>query len=90
MPQSNFSRQRRAAEKALLNAAEQGKLATLARLVEEGVNVNATHRRGFTALMHAAISGKLDCLEHLIAKGANLNAQNKVRRGPAATWRRGM
>ena len=38
MPQSNFSRQRRAAEKALLNAAEQGKLATLARLVEEGVS----------------------------------------------------
>ena len=62
------------AEKDLLNAAEKGKLATLTRRVEEGVNVNATHRMGFTALMHAAISGKLDCLEHLIAKGANLEA----------------
>eukprot|EP00964_Phaeocystis_antarctica_P112649 scaffold76785_cov35-Phaeocystis_antarctica.AAC.2 len=34
--------------------------------------------------------GKLDCLEHLTAKGANLKAQDRVRRGPAATWRRGV
>ena len=43
--------------------------------------------------MKAANYGKLDCLEHLIAKGANLNAQSgyaMVRRGPAATWRRGV
>ena len=40
--------------------------------------------------MYAALKGKLGGLEHLIAKGANLNAQNAVvRRGPAATWRRG-
>jgi hypothetical protein len=40
--------------------------------------------------MKAARNGKLDCLEHLVATGANLNAQNKVRRGPAAAWRRGV
>ena len=41
--------------------------------------------------MLAAKKGNLDCLEHLIAKGANLNAQDHhVRRGPAATWQRGM
>ena len=40
--------------------------------------------------MGAAEYGKLDCLEHLIAKGANVNAQTDVRRGPAATWQRGM
>ena len=42
--------------------------------------------------MLAAKCGKLDCLDHLIAKGANeyVNAQNKVRRGPAAAWRRGV
>ena len=41
--------------------------------------------------MKAADNGKLDCLDHLIAKGANVNAQSSVnvRRGPAATWRRG-
>jgi len=45
---------------------------------------------GFTALMLAAGCGELGCLEHLVAKGANLNAQNKVRRGPATAWRRGV
>ena len=41
--------------------------------------------------MYAAKEGKLDCIEHLIAKGAKLNAQQKkVRRGPAAVWRRGV
>ena len=33
-----------AKEQALLNAAEQGDLATLKRLVEEGVNLEATDR----------------------------------------------
>ena len=43
-----------------------------------------------TALIWAAIKGKLGCLEHLVAKGANVHAQTKVRRGPAAAWRRGV
>ena len=51
----------------------------------------APPQNGRTALMRAAYKGKLDCLKHLIAKGANLNAQDKyVRRGPAASWRRGV
>ena len=40
--------------------------------------------------MLAALNGNLDCLDHLIAKGADVNAQSKVRRGPAAAWRRGV
>ena len=50
----------------------------------------APPQNGNTALMTAARFGKLDCLDHLLAKGANLNVQDKVRRGPAATWRRGV
>ena len=38
--------------------------------------------------MLAAMCGKLGCLDHLIAKGAKLHALDKVRRGPAAAWRR--
>jgi hypothetical protein len=68
------------AEQDLRKAAMEGDLATLTRLVAEGVNVNATHEYGKTALMEAAWCGKLDCLDHLIAKGANLNAQNNASR----------
>ena len=59
---------------ALRNAAGEGDLATLKRLVEEGVDLEATDKYGNTALMCAAREGKLDCLALLIAKGANLDA----------------
>ena len=77
------------AEKALPEAAREGDLATLTRLVEEGVNLEASNYSGITALMKAAALGKLDCLDHLVAKGANLEAQDNVSRRPAAAWRRG-
>ena len=38
--------------------------------------------------MKAALYGELGCLDYLIAKGAKLHALDKVRRGPAAAWRR--
>uniref|UniRef100_A0A7S0NC41 Uncharacterized protein n=1 Tax=Phaeocystis antarctica TaxID=33657 RepID=A0A7S0NC41_9EUKA len=66
------------AEMALFKAASEGDLATLTRLLEEGVNLEATVN-GYNALMVAARCGKLDCLEYLIAKGASLNAQDSVK-----------
>merc|ERR1719310_1343396 len=62
------------AEQDLRLAAWAGDLATLKRLVEEGVDLEAKDDRGWTALMNAALQGKLDCLELLIAKGAKLDA----------------
>jgi len=62
------------AERDLLYAAQEGDLATLTRLVKEGVNLEAT-TNNMTALMYAAVNCKLNCLDHLIANGANLNAQ---------------
>ena len=63
----------------LCEAAENGDLATLARLLGEGVNINAEPTRGWcgsgtTALMDAARNGKLDCLDYLITQGAYVNA----------------
>jgi uncharacterized protein len=41
-------------------------------LIEQGVDVNATHRRsGFTALMAAACYGRVEIAKILLAKGAN-------------------
>jgi|TARA_B110001469_G_scaffold88931_1_gene84380 ankyrin repeat protein len=77
------------AEKALPEAAREGDLATLTRLVEEGVNLEASNYSGITALMKAAALGKLDCLDHLVAKGANVNAQDSYKRTAlhyAASW----
>ena len=77
------------AEKALVEAAREGDLATLTRLVEERVNLEASNYSGMTALMKAAAMGKLDCLDHLIAKGANVNAQDKYKKTAlhyAASW----
>ena len=74
-----------------MGAAAMGKLDCLEHLIAKGANLEATDFRGTTALMMAAINGELDCLDHLIAKGANVNFQKaKVRRGPAAAWRRGV
>ena len=65
------------AERRLLKAAETGALATLKRLVEEGVNLEATDEGGKTALVLAAWQDNLDCLKHLIAMGANLEARDQ-------------
>lgn len=64
------------AKEAFFDAARQGDLATLTRLMNEGVSVYTTNTKGETALMLAAGSGKLGCVNHLIAKGANITAKD--------------
>ena len=66
----------RDAAETLLDAAKRGDLATLKRLVEEGVDLEARGEYYESALMKAAEAGNLDCLEHLVTKGANVNATN--------------
>ena len=87
--QALFAMKEEQAEKALPEAAREGDLATLTRLVEQGVNLEASNYSGMTALMKAAALGKLDCLDHLVAKGANVNAQDNYKRTAlhyAASW----
>lgn len=59
------------AEMALLKAAGEGDLASLERLVSQGVDVDATDAVGKTALIWGSLNGHKACVEHLIAKGAN-------------------
>ena len=74
----------RDAAETLLDAAKRGDLATLKRLVEEGVDLEARGEYYESALMKAAEAGNLDCLEHLVTKRAKLEATNKVSAAPPA------
>jgi ankyrin repeat protein len=62
----------------LMFAAPYGETATIARLLENGANVNARDIRGMTALMFTAASDNqnLDAARLLIAKGADVNIKS--------------
>ena len=61
-----------ASERALLNAAENGNIIAVKRLLAAGVNVNAATYSSETPL-HFAASGQKEVVELLIAKGADVN-----------------
>ncbi len=68
-PQSHF---RPAAQvRMLFDAAKKGELQLLKRLIDHGVNVNATDKDGFTPLHIATDNGRVKCMEALIGKKAN-------------------
>ena len=54
-------------------AAEQGLVDVLARLLEKGADVNARNRHGQTALMIAATEGHREAVTLLAAQGGNLD-----------------
>ncbi len=60
----------------LINAASVGDSATVARLLETGVNVNVQGLSGETALIEASLSGKTEIVRMLLDKGAHVNAQD--------------
>lgn len=45
-------------------------------LLENGANINAKNKHGFTPLHHALDQNKFDSAYYLICKGADLNIQN--------------
>lgn len=60
----------------IFEAAENGKLKELKKLISDGADVNAKNEYGNTALIYAACCGHNDCLSALIVAGADVNAKN--------------
>lgn len=61
---------------ALLEATAQGNVEVMSFLINEGADVNAVDKDGWTALMGATVQGHLDSLKLLLEHGASVNAKN--------------
>lgn len=59
------------------NAAVDGNLAVVLRLLERGVDLDGRSEDGITALMKASANGRLSVVQALIGKGANVDLQDK-------------
>lgn len=68
-----------APEAALITAAERGDTATVARLLREGVRIEARDASGRTALLAATQHNRIETARALIAAGANVNAQDQIK-----------
>jgi ankyrin repeat protein len=75
-------------ESELIAAAVKGDNVEIAKLLADGVNVNAKDEQGGTALAHAAWFGHLDTVNLLLEKGADVNAKKNDGATPLllATW----
>jgi len=60
----------------LLKASEIGDLATVRRLLREGVSVDSKYQDGTTALMLAALNDRTEIVRLLLDKGANVSTRN--------------
>ena len=65
------------AGQALIDAAEQGEVRLLPRLMKVGANVNARNEDGTTPLMAAAGSGHIEILKFLLKRGAKVSMKDK-------------
>ncbi|QHW32292.1 hypothetical protein GZH47_16750 [Paenibacillus rhizovicinus] len=68
--------------RALIAAAERGDLKDVARLVEDGADINGQDSRGRTAIMAATHANKPEIVRWLIAAGADINLQDKINDNP--------
>jgi ankyrin repeat protein len=66
-----------AAENPLLDAAERGDRAAVARLLTKGANPNTPGPDGTTAIMYAAANGDVELVRALIKGGANVKPTNQ-------------
>lgn len=66
----------------LVAAAERGDLATLARLLDEGVPVDQRDARGRTALLAATHANRLEAARLLLRHGADVNAPDEIQDSP--------
>ena len=73
---------------AMCDAAEQGDLATLTRLIAMGGDVNALGENGNSALAFACANGHADCTSLLISNGATVDLRSNLGNSPlhAACW----
>jgi serine/threonine-protein phosphatase 6 regulatory ankyrin repeat subunit B len=63
--------------KVLFQSTESGAYAEVKRSLEEGADVNAQTKEGYTALMMASVMGHTEIAKLLIEEGADVNAQTK-------------
>ena len=72
----------------MCDAAEQGDLATLTRLIGTGGDVNALGENGNSALAFACANGHADCTSLLISNGATVDLKSNLGNTPlhAACW----
>src|SRR5678815_3066036 len=61
---------------ALLDAAEQGDVASVEALLQQGASVATRNSQGNTALGYASRGGHLEVAKLLVAKGADVNQGN--------------
>jgi uncharacterized protein len=70
------------ASTALVDAAEQGDLAALRRLLDMGTAVDQRDARGRTALLAATHADRVEAARLLIARGADVNAKDAIQDSP--------
>lgn len=61
----------------LINAANDGNLASVQYHIEQGVDIESVNKDGYTALFVAARDGRLDIVEYLVEQGANINHRDR-------------
>ncbi len=70
-------------------AARRGDAATVTKLLDEGVDVNAKFRYGVTALFYASDHGHLEVVTVLLARGATVNLKDTFYSATPLTWASG-
>lgn len=63
-------------------AAQKGHLEVVRTLLQSGVSVRATNRKGMTPLHYAVQGSHLELTQYLLKKGANLTAKTKAGKSP--------
>src|SRR4029453_1134076 len=71
---------------ALAEAARKGDAATVAKLLDAGVDVNTKFRYGATALSYACDHGQLDVVKLLLDRGADVNVKDTFYGATPLTW----
>ena len=74
----NRIRQSNDSQNALVEAARNGDVNEVKRLLEKGVNVNGQAMYGYTALIASACMGHVEVVNLLVAKGADINLRDGV------------
>jgi uncharacterized protein len=77
-----LTRKQRAAELALIEAAEQGKLDLVRRMLAEGAKIDARDGRGCTALLAATHGNQVAVARLLIERGADVNGKDAIQDTP--------